>query len=432
MWHVTKWALRSRFITILLAAIVAGVSVWGFLGLKTELIPDISLPYTSIYAIYPQATPDAVADEVSAPIEQFIFDKWSGKGLKHVTSTSSAGVSLVMAEFEYGTDMTAVGKILNEGIGKLTFPQAVTDLPKMTDAIKANPQIVPINMNMIPLMSLSLTGNISSVELKQIADTKIIPELTSVKGVLRVDSEGGDKDEIVIIPDPIKMNRYGVSMAQIAGLMSSDYTSLDAVKNTPLGTEVKLADVATVTKSPPPSSSISRVDGRPSVSLSITKTEESNTVEVSNAVNHKIEKLQGNLGDGVTLNMVFDQSDYIEANISQLQEKAIVGGILAVLVVFFFLWAIRASLITAISIPLSIFIGFLCMRLTGITLNILTLSAMAIAVGRLIDDSIVIVEVIFRRMHQGENFKEAALEGAREIATPITTATLATVATFYR
>jgi hydrophobic/amphiphilic exporter-1 (mainly G- bacteria), HAE1 family len=431
MWHVTKLALKSRLVTIILAVIVAGVSVWGFLGLKTELIPDISLPYTTVFTIYPSATPDVVADEVSAPIEKVIWDEWSGKGLKHVTSTSTTGVSLVMAEFEFGTDMEAVGKNLNENIAKLTLPEAVVNLPKMTQSIAANPQIVPINMNIIPLMSLSLSGDLPQEQLKEIAVTQIIPGISGVKGVLRVDTEGGDKEQVVISPDPEKMNRYGVSLAQIAGLLGNDYTSVSDVENTVLGMNgEKISDVAAVSMGLPPSSSISRVDGRPSVSILVTKTEESNTVEVADAVNAQLKKLEGTLGDGVKIGTIFDQSDYINANISQLKEKAIIGGVLAILVVFFFLWTVRASLITAISIPLSIFIGFLCMRLTGTTLNILTLSAMAIAVGRLIDDSIVMVEVIFRRMRRGENFKDAAIEGAKEIATPITAATLATVAIF--
>jgi hydrophobic/amphiphilic exporter-1 (mainly G- bacteria), HAE1 family len=430
MWHVTKLALRNRTVTILLAIIVAGVSLWGFFGLKTELIPDISLPYTTVFTVYPQATPDAVASEVSAPIEKAIWDEWSGKGLKHVNSTSTVGVSLVMAEFEFGTDMTAVGSNLTSSIAKLNLPQAVTNLPKMTDAIAANPQIVPINMNMVPLMSLSLSGNLSQEQLKQIAVTQIVPEISKIEGVLRVDTEGGDKDQVIITPDPVKMNQYGVSIAQIVGLLGNDFTSLNDVSGSPLGASLQLSDVASINKAPPPSSSISRVDGQPSVSISVTKTEASNTVEVADAVNARLAELQKNLGDGITVSTLFDQSDYIKANISQLQEKAVVGGILAILVVFLFLWTVRASVITAISIPLSIFIGFLCMRLTGTTLNLLTLSAMAIAVGRLIDDSIVIVEVIYRRMRQGENFKEAALQGAKEIATPITAATLATVAIF--
>ena len=431
MWHLTKLALRSRVVTILLALAIAGVSIWAFLGLKVELIPDISFPYTTVVAVYPQATPDTVVNEVTAPIEKVIWDEWSGKGLKHVTSTSSAGMSLVMAEFEYGTDMTAVGNSLNEGISKLTLPQAVINFPKLIGSNTKNPQIIPINMNILPLMNLSLSGDLPPEQLKQIALTQIVPELIKVGGVLRVDTEGGDKDQVVIAANPDKMNQYGISMAQIAGLLGTGYSSLSDIENTSLGTDnIKLSDIATVSQSPPPLSAITRTNGRPSVGISVVKTESSNTVETANAINAKVAELKGKLGNGVTVSTIFDQSDFIKASINQLWEKAVIGGVLAIMVVFLFLWAVRASLITAISIPLSLFIGFLCMRLTGITLNILTLMAMALAVGRLIDDSIVMVEVIFRRLRRGENFKEAAIGGAREVATPITTATLATVAIF--
>jgi len=431
MWHLTKLALRSRVVTILLALAVAGVSIFAFLGLKVELIPDISFPYTTVFTVYPQATPDTVVNEVTSPIEKVVWDEWSGKGLKHVTSTSSAGMSMVMAEFEYGTDMTAMGNSLNEGISKLTLPQAVINFPKVMGSNTKNPQIIPINMNILPLMNLSLSGDLPPEQLKQIAVTQIVPELTKVEGVLRVDTEGGDRDQVVIAPDPDKMNRYGVSMAQIAGLLGTGYSSLNEIENTSLGLDsVKLSGVAMVSKSPPPLSAITRTNGKPSVGISVVKTEAANTVETANAINAKVAELKGKLSSGVTISTIFDQSDFIKASINQLWEKAIIGGVLAILVVFLFLWAVRASLITAISIPLSLLIGFFCMSLTGITLNILTLMAMALAVGRLIDDSIVMVEIIFRRIRRGENFKEAAIGGAREVATPITTATLATVAIF--
>jgi HAE1 family hydrophobic/amphiphilic exporter-1 len=431
MWHVTKWMLHRRVFTVLLALAVAGISIWAFLGLKVELIPDISFPYTTVVTIYPQATPDTVVNEVTSPIEKVVWDEWLGKGLKHVTSTSSAGISVIMAEFEYGTDMTKVTDSLNESIGKLTLPLAVISFPEMTGTNTKNPQIIPINMNILPLMYLSLSGDLPPERIKQIADTQIVPVLTQVEGVLRVDTEGGDKDQVVISPDPDKMNQYGISMAQIAGLLGTGYSSLSEIENTSLGIDsVKLSDVASVNQSPPPSSSITRTNGHPSISISVVKTELGNTVETSDAVNAKLAELKGELGDGVKISTIFDQSDFINDSINQLEEKAIIGGVLAVLVVFFFLWTIRASLITAISIPLSIFFGFLCMHLAGITINILTLSAMTIAVGRLIDDSIVMVEVIYRRMIGGEPFMEAAIGGAKEVATPITSATLATVAIF--
>jgi len=324
-----------------------------------------------------------------------------------------------------------VGSSLDEGIGKLDLPQAVVDFPQLTGMNTKNPQIIPINLNILPLMNLSLSGDLPPEQLKQIALTQIVPELSNVEGVLRVDTEGGDKDQVVISPDPDKMNQYGVSMAQITGLLGTVYSSLSEIENTSLGTDsTKLADIATVSQSPPPLSAITRTNGRPSVGISVVKTESANTVETAAAINARLTELKGSLPTGVTISTIFDQSDFINESISQLWEKAVIGGALAILVVFLFLWAVRASLITAISIPLSLFIGFLCMRFTGITLNILTLMAMALAVGRLIDDSIVMVEVIFRRVRRGEGFKEAAIGGAREVATPITTATLATVAIF--
>lgn len=431
MWHLTKLALRSRIATYLLALIVAGVSVWAFLGLKIEILPDISLPYTTVVTVYPQAAPDTVVKDVTEPIEKVILAKWYSKGLKHVTSTSSAGISVVMAEFEYGTDMTKVNNDIAERISKLSIPQAVLDFPKLMGSDTKNPQIIPINMNIMPLINLSLSGNLPQEQLKQIAETQIVPELTKIEGVLRVDTEGGDKDQIIISPDPDKMNQYGISIAQIAGLLGTSYSSLNEVENTSFGIDsVKLSDVATVKQSPLPSSAIIRTNGKPSVGISVTKTETANTVETADAINAKLAELEEKLSNGVTISAIFDQSDFIKASINQLWEKAIIGAVLAILVVFFFLWAVRASLITAISIPLSVFIGFLCMRLTGVTLNLLTLSAVTIAVGRLIDDSIVMVEVVFRRIRRGENFKEAAIGGAKEVATPITSATLATVAIF--
>ena len=431
MWHITNWVLHRRLFIIILTLVVAGISIWAFLGLKTELIPDISFPYTTVVTVYPNATPETVVNEVTTPIENIIWDEWSGKGLKHVISTSTAGMSVVMGEFEYGTDMAKVTDSLNENISKLSLPQAVLALPEMSDSISQNPQIIPINMNILPLMYMSLSGDLPPEQIKQIADTQIVPALAQVEGVLRVDTEGGDRDQVVISPDPDKMNRYGISMAQIAGLLGTGYSSLGEIENTTLGIDnVKISDVATVSQSPPPSSSITRTNGHPSINISVVKTESGNTVKTSDAVNAELAKLQEELGDGVTISTIFDQSDFINDSIGQLEEKAIIGGVLAVLVVFIFLWTIRASLITAISIPLSIFFGFLCMHLAGITINILTLSAMTIAVGRLIDDSIVMVEVIYRRMRSGEDFKAAAVGGAKEVAGPITSATLATVAIF--
>jgi HAE1 family hydrophobic/amphiphilic exporter-1 len=431
MWHLTKLALRNRVVTLIIALLLAGASVWALTGLKVELIPDIEFPYLSILTIYPDANPDTVVQEVSAPIEKVIWDKWSKNGLRHVTSTSSKGMSIIMGEFDFGTDMTKVITGIQNDIKGLSLPAAVNNFPQLTGSNMPNPQIIPINMNMIPLVSLSITGSLPVDQLKQIADNQVVPRLQKVAGVLRVDTAGGQADQIIIAPDPALMNTYGVSMSQIAASLSPSYDSVEKIAGTSLGMPgVYLKDVASVSQSPPPLSTITRTNGKPSVGISITKTEKANTVETARGLNQEILGLKSQLPAGIEIISVFDQSEYITTSINGLWEKAIVGGVLAIIVVFIFLLAVRASLVTAISIPLSVLLGFLGMRAAGVTINLLTLSAMSIAIGRLIDDSIVMVEVIFRRRKQGQDFKEAAIGGAKEVANPITTATMATVAIF--
>ncbi len=431
MWHLTRLALQKRAVTLLLAALLVVASIWAIRGLKMELIPDIEFPYVTVVTVYPQASPDEVVSGVTTPIENAVWKRWEGKGLKHLNSTSADSVSLIFAEFQFGTNMDKVTSTIHQDISKLSLPPEVLSFPQINPSMGENPRIVPINLSMMPLVIISLSGDLPPDQLKEVADTQVVPALKDIQGVLSVETEGGAKDQVLIAPDPAKMNQFGISMAQVVGLLASKYNSLDEIENTPLGTNGEvLGDIADVGQGPPPMAVVTRTNGKPSVTITVMKKDEANTVAVANAVAAKAEELKGSLGSGVELAPVFDQSNFIEASISTLWEKALVGGVLAIIVVFIFLMAFRASLVTAISIPLSLLIGFLAMRAFGLTINLLTLSAMSIAVGRLIDDSIVMVEVIYRRLQRGEGFREAAINGAKEIANPITSATLATVAIF--
>jgi HAE1 family hydrophobic/amphiphilic exporter-1 len=419
MWHLTQLALRNRLVTLIIVVLIAGASIWAVFGLKRELIPNIEFPYTTVVTVYPQAQPDEVMNKVTIPIENVI---WGQKGLKHLYSTSVENVSFIIAEFEYGTKMDEVTNAISQGIGEIVLPPGVN-----------SPQIIPIKMNdVMPLVMFSLSGDLPAEQLKEIADTRVKPALEGIKGVqVPVEIVGGEKEQVVIAPDPEKMNEYGISMLQIVAHLTSEYNSLSEIENTQMGTDaVMLRAIAQVSKGPAPGTAISRTNGKPSVTITVMKQEDANTVDVANAVVAKADEIQGSLGSGVELAPVFDQSDFIEGSINELRDKALIGGVLAIVIVFIFLTAFRASLVTAISIPLSLLVGFLAMRAFGITINLLTLSAMSIAVGRLIDDSIVMVEVIFRRLQRGEAFKEAAINGSKEVANPITSATLATVAIF--
>jgi HAE1 family hydrophobic/amphiphilic exporter-1 len=437
MWYLTKLALRNRAVTLFLAAVLTAASVWATLQLKMEMIPNIELPFTMVFAAYPNASPDEVVEEVTAPIEDAMWERWHGRGLKQLVSTSSDGISVVFANFEYGTDMAGVQAAIRTDIAVLDLPEGVTNVPLMNPAVKENPQVVDINFNLLPLVVLTLNGDMPVGQLNDIVGTRIVPALEDIEGVAIVEMEGGQEDQVLISPEPQSLSEHSISMYQIAALLSlgSHYDSLEGLETSMLGASgVALGEIAEITQGPSPRSVVTRTDGKPSVSVSVRKEDDANTVDVGNAVMAKAEELQASLaneyGDVLELVPVFDQSEFIERSIGELARMALIGAGLAIIVVFLFLMAFRASLVTAMSIPMSVLIGFLIMKFTGVTINLLTLSAMAIAVGRLIDNSIVVSEVIYRRLKQGEGFKEAAIGGAREVATPITASTLATVAIF--
>jgi HAE1 family hydrophobic/amphiphilic exporter-1 len=315
-----------------------------------------------------------------------------------------------------------MGKV-NSTIGKRL---SELELPPQVE----QPNLIPMSVNMIPTVVFSIVGE-DPQALQQIADDEIKPRLENIKGVYQVVAEGGSGDQVLISIDPAKLNEAGISLSQVAGILAlQNYSSLDQIENTPLSFDATLKNIAEVELGPKPGSLISRTDGKPSLTVLVMKNPNANTVETAHAVMAEVKEIEIEQGDSVKFLTVFDQSEFIEQSIKDLTKEGVEGAILAVIVIFLFLMVVRASLVTAISIPLSILIGFLLMRGWGLTINLITLSAMGVAVGRVVDDSIVMLEVIYRRMQQGESFKKAALNGSREVATPITSATLATVVIF--
>ena len=429
MTWITKIALKKRWVTILVSAVVAGASVWAMLTLNMELIPNIELPMTTVVTIYPQAQPDEVVEKVTIPVEGTAAGI---SGFKHVSSTSSEGSSVVFFQFEFGIDMGKANDIIAARLAQLDLPVEVRSLPDIMPELGENPSLWPINIDLIPVVTLSLNGDIPDEELKQIVLTQVIPQLEDIDGVLSVSSEGGSGDKVLVNPDLDKMVDYNISTVQLATILGmQSYGSLVEIENTVLSQEgTLLKQVADVSMGPASGTAISRTNGKPSISINVTKESTANTVTTANAVLEKAAEIAASLPAGLELITILDQSEYIEASVADLTNNVVIGSALAVLVVFVFLMAFRASLVTAVSIPLSLLIGFLAMRFTGVTINILTLSAMIIAVGRVIDNSIVILEVLYRRMQHGERFYEAAINGVREVVAPITSATIATVVIF--
>lgn len=428
MNFLTRLALKKTWVTYLLTAILAGACIWATLSLKMELIPDIELPMTTIVTIYPQAQPEDVMNDVTIPIESAIAGM---KGLRHIESTSRESVSYVFAEFDYGVGMARVNATITDLLAEMELPAEVRDLPSVSPQMGPNPRVVPIDINMMPVITLSLLGDLPAGELAQIAQTQIVPEMEKLGGVFSVSVQGSG-DKVLVSPSLDKLEQYGVSVGQLAGaLAAQQYTSVADVENaslSPAGPALK--QVADVRLGPAPGSTIHRTNGLPSVTISVTKTAEANTVITANNVTDKVAELREILPAGVDLVTVTDQSEYIEQSVADLRDNALIGGGLAIIVVFLFLMAFRASIITSISIPMSVLIGFLLMNFAGITSNILTLSAMVLAIGRVIDDSIVITEVTYRRMQAGEKFPQAALNGTREVSTAVIASSISTVVIF--
>ncbi|UCG54870.1 MAG: efflux RND transporter permease subunit, partial [Dehalococcoidia bacterium] len=429
MSWLTKIALRRRWLTFLVVALITGTSIWATVNMKMELIPDIDFGATSVVAVYPQAKATEVMNEVTIPIEDAIANI---QGLRSLASMCTEGSSFTFAFFDYGTDMDKVNKLIRQRLDALDLPEEVRNLPTQMTQMETNPQLYAIDINIMPVVMVGLSGYLSADELNEIAETEFLSRLQTIDGVYQVGMDPISADKILLSLDINAINTYGISMSQIAGYLAMEqYTSLDQIKATPLGaSDMTLSDIADIEVGPAPGTAITRTNGSTSVSISVIKEADANTVSVANAVMEEIDAIKDSLDADVEVVTILDQSEFIEISISELLREALIGGALAIIVVFLFLMAFRASIVTAISIPLSILIGFLLMSSFGFTINILTLSAMAIAVGRVIDDSIVVLEVIVRNLRKGQGFKEAALNGAREVAAPVTSATLATVVIF--
>ncbi len=428
MHLLTRLSLVNRWITVLVALALVGVSIWATLRIKQEMIPDIEFPMTTIMTVYPGASPEAVMDEATVPVEAAVRGM---AGLKATSSTSVQNMSFVMAEFEYGTDMDRVNEDIREAMAVIDFPSAISQfIPEGQDS---NPFVYPLDISMIPIVAYSISSEgMTPNQLYAIASGQVTPGLApddTEKPGYFTSAEGG-QENVLVTPIAASMNSRGVPMAALLSALSSGpLHSEEQVLDTPVAPGVLVRDVAAVALGPASGTAVTRTNAETSIIIYATKYPEANTVEVADEVHAKIEQLQKEL-PGVTFIKIFDQSDYIRESIGNLYQDALLGGLLAVIVIFVFLLTVRGSLVIALSIPFSIFVGFLIMSAVGVTINILTLGAMTIAVGRIVDDSIVMLEVIYRRLRQGQPFRQAALEGSREVAMPIFSATLATVAIF--
>jgi HAE1 family hydrophobic/amphiphilic exporter-1 len=470
MSRLTDLAIAKRSVTLLFAAalFVGGVSAWG--SLQQELLPDIEFPVITVIAPFPGAGSEDVAEQVAIPIEQAI----SGVArLQTVQSTSANSIALVIAQFEYGTNVKEATTAIEEGIAAAGLPDNV------------EPDVSALNINASPVIiaSIAATSEDGLEAAAEIARTEIVPEISAIEGVSRADITGGLETRLLVTLDPTLLAESGVSVNQITGILTANnltvpsgqvadggtripvstigrLTSVEDVSSLIVGfqgapapvdpavpapsapaapsaptapiapTPITLGDLGTVELVDVATTGYGRTDGQPSLSLSVSKASDANTVDVATEVQATLDEIAARHPDVVTITTVSNLSLFIEESTDGLLREGGLGALFAVLTIFLFLLSVRSTIVAAISIPLSVLTALVVMQLTGISLNIMTLGGLAVAVGRVVDDAIVVLENIYRHRAMGEDRLTASIRGPREVASAITASTLTTVAVF--
>jgi len=413
--------------------------------LKQELIPSVSFPQLAVVTAYPGASPAVVDTDVSTPIERAIQ---AVPGLESSTATSRTDSSVISASFTYGTDLATAEQKIDQAINRIR-----TTLPDGID-----PVVIAGSIDDLPVIQIAVTSDLSPQDLTAALERSTLSDIRKLDGVRDASLLGTVGQRVVITPDPAKVQADGLSNQAIrdaldangkllpAGSVTEDGTTLSVQSGTRLGSTQDLAslpllgatggrqltigDVATVELGQDPTTGISRVDGQPSLTIAVTKTPAGNTVDVSHLVTELLPQLSEDLGNGTKFTVVFDQAPFIEQSISSLTTEGLLGLVFAVLVILVFLLSIRSTIVTAISIPASVLITFIGMLASGYTLNIITLGALTIAVGRVVDDSIVVIENIKRHLSFTPDRLEAIRAAVREVAGAVTASTATTVAVF--
>ena len=450
MKGLVNFVVSNKLAVWLLTIIITASGIYSGTRMNMETIPNISIPYLTVMDVYPGATPEKVMEDVSMPLEKAIENL---ENVKSVYSNSYSNMSSVQVEYEYGTDMDEAKRALESAIDNVVLPDSTEE-----------PSITAISLNMMPVVALSVSSSSEDiVELTSTVEEILLPKMEKIDGVASATISGQHIEEVDLTYDEEKMKQLDLSedtvkdmiqasnMAVSLGLFEFEdseqavaidgkFMTEDELKNmlipvTPNEQNpspfVKLSDIAKI-KLVGKVESVSRTNGEDAIAIQIVKGQQANTVDVVNKVKDLIKEEQKNI-DGLKIDVTLDQGEPIEDSVSTMIEKAVFGGLIAVLIILLFLRDIKSTIISIISIPVSIFMAFLLLNWMGITLNIMTLGAITVAIGRVIDDSIVVVENIYRRLHlKEEKLSGRALirEATIEMFKPILSSTLVTVAVF--
>lgn len=456
MMNLSKMAVSKPTTVLLIFIILTALGIYSTFSLPIDLLPDMDLPYMAIMTTYPNAGPEEVERSVTRVIESSVS---SVTGIENMISYSSSGSSTILLEFGFGVNLDEAS---NQARDRLDMIKNY--LPEEAES----PLIVKMDPSMMPIMAIAITANRTPEELRTIAEDTIQPRLEQLEGVASAPIAGGREKAVIVDIPRNRLEAYSLTISQISQMIgvqniqsgggtisegdlnytistSGEYSSIDDIKNTviawktetpvsmtgsPAVRKILLRDIADVYEGYKPETTLAFHNGEPCVSISIQKQSGKNSVETARRVNERIEKLNDELPSDIRIETVFDTTDMIESSINEVVNSAVQGAILAVIVLLVFLRSIRSTLIISITIPVSLVVTLGLMYFCGFTLNIMTLAGLALGVGMLVDNSIVVLENIYKYRENGAKSLTASVLGAQEMIMAITSSTLTTICVF--
>lgn len=458
MFKLTVGSLKNRAFVALLSFVIAVLGIFSMLTLKQELIPSVDLPAVNVVAISPGATSEQMKERVASPVEAQL------QTIPEVASTetsSSSSFSTITVELEYGTDIARATNKVEQAIqrGSGNFPENIET------------EVISGGTSMIPLSYIAVTSEGDAAQTTQRINDTLLPALERVDGLANVELIGAPEQIIRISLDQARVAELGIDVSAIQealednglsvpiGTLTDGDTSLDVTVGQPItsieelreipvvaaqeeielpdgttapgpATVYPLSDIATVDFAQASDSMVGRLNGTAAVAIILYPTASANLVETSAEVNEVLDEVAPVIGGDTEFNTLFEQAPYITDSIASLAKEGALGLLFATVVILIFLTSVRSTLVTAISIPLSLLVGFIGMLVFGYTLNMLTLAALTLTIGRVVDDSIVVIENIKRHLEYGKPKKQAVLDGTREVASAITAATIVSFIVF--
>ena len=443
---ITQVSIRRAVTTLMIYLIALGFGLFSLVRLKLDLYPKLEFPMIAVISQYTGVGPEDMETVVTRPIEKSLA---SVKNIKKLSSTSAQGLSLVMLEFDWGTDMDQSKIEIREALDLVrgTFPDDMEE-----------PLLFAFDIASQPILYLTVGSQLhGQAELRRISENDVEPRLERIPGVASAFTIGGMRREIKVLADPSRLRARNITLDQIVLALranntqspsgwieneyqeftlqtAGEYANLEEIENTTVATRgstlIRIKDVATVVDGFAEQRQKVWSNGKPAVMLALQKQSDANTVEVCREVVGRMTAIESQLPKGVKLGIFFDTSTFITQSMSNLGSTALQAVGLTFLVLLFFLRNVRSSLIVAVSIPVSIIVTFAVMDQAGLTLNIVSMAGLALAVGMLVDNSIVVLEVIFRHSQEGKEPRDAADVGTTEVAMAITASTLTTLAVF--